>query len=116
MPVPQRENYLLSYIQTKLEEMVSSPPHKVKILSIQGFSSFFCSVYCLAEPTKVAHKFHNFKNLPAFTAISHEDKFKINQARASLYSLLIPIHNRKKAMEEFTEFAVLWNREMNSTD
>ena len=116
MPVAQREDYLLGHIRAKVKEMANSPSHKIKTLFIQGGSSFYCPVYCLAEPSSVALKFHKLSHLPTFTAISHEDKFRINQARASLYSLLIPIHNRKKAMEEFLEFAVLWNREMNRTN
>ena len=64
----------------------------------------------------MARKFHNLSHLPTFTAISNADKFQINRARASLYSLLIPIHNRRQAMEEFIEFAVLWNEEMNRTN
>ena len=34
MLTAEREDYLLSYIEEKLEEMVNSPPHKIKTLLI----------------------------------------------------------------------------------
>ena len=46
--------------------------------------------------------------MPAFTLAEKGDKYSINRARFNLYSLLIPVHNRRKAMGEFKEAALEW--------
>ena len=66
----------------------------------------------MKDKKEVAAQFKEMQILPTFTAISHEDKLNINRARLSLYSLLIPIHDRKVAMNEFYGLAEEWHKRM----
>ena len=46
--------------------------------------------------------------MPAFTLALKGDKYTFNRARFNLHSLLIPVHNREKAMYEFQWAAMEW--------
>ena len=69
--------------------------------------SFFSPCYRLNDPEDVA-KIYSKANLPAFTGITDEDKSHINRARYNLFALLIPVHDRETALQEFLEVSLAW--------
>ena len=76
--------------------------------------SFYSGFYGLNNSKEVAQRIYiKDKNLPNFTGITSEDKSKINIARYNLYSLLIPIHNREKAIKEFFDVCGDWSQLSN---
>ena len=70
---------------------------KAKVKQIESIGIMFSPMYILKDKKVVAQKFSGSQILPTFTAISNEDKLQINRARSNLYSMLIPIHDRKVA-------------------
>ena len=70
--------------------------------------SFFSPCYPLNDPEDVAKKIYSKANLPAFTGITDEDKSHINRARYNLFALLIPVHDRETALQEFLEVSLAW--------
>ena len=76
--------------------------------------SFYSGFYGLNNSKEVAQRIYiQDKNLPNFTGITSEDKSKINIARYNLYSLLIPIHSREKAIKEFFDVCGHWSELSN---
>ena len=59
----------------------------------------------------VSKKLKSKGNLPNFTSITTQDKSKINNARFCLYSLLLPIHDRKVALQEFVDLSCCWDKD-----
>ena len=71
---------------------------------------FFSSCYILNDPQEVADKIYSKDNLPNFTGITDEDKSHINKARYNLFALLIPIHDRETAFNEFIDLSLEWGK------
>lgn len=71
---------------------------------------FLCSNYINETDLKALAKRIYIKgiNLPAFTLTIKTDKYTINRARFNIHSLLIPVHDRKVAMDEFEKAAKAW--------
>ena len=81
---------------------------KIKGIVVQG--AYFCSTYFNEKDLKslAARIYIKGANLPAFTLTVKDDKFTINRARFNLYSLLIPVHDREKVMDDFWYLALEW--------
>ena len=77
----------------------------MKIKKFIGSGLFFCPCYILNDAKKVSKNINSKGNLPNFTSITTMDKSKINKARYCLYSLLLPIHDRKVALQEFVDLS-----------
>ena len=73
--------------------------------------SFFSSCYLLNDPEDVASRIYSKDNLPNFTGITDEDKSHINKARFNLFALLMPIHDRETALNEFMDVAREWGKQ-----
>ena len=83
-------------------------PHKrQKIMKMVSRGLFFSPHYEVNAPSEIAGKIKGEQYLP-FTVITDEDKTKINKARYRLFALLIPIHDRKQALQEFKDVALEW--------
>ena len=72
---------------------------------------FFSPCYQLNDAEKVSKKLNKNGNLPNFTSISNRSKSEINRARFNLYSLLLPIHDRKVALQEFVDLSCCWEKD-----
>ena len=71
--------------------------------------AFFCSHYTLNDAKSVAGRIFKSEHLPTFTGITNQDKSHINRARFNLFALLIPVHDRKRALSEFVNVSREWN-------
>ena len=89
------------------EEAQSIEPHR-SVMNKVELGLWLCPHYFLEDAAKLAPQIYNRDNLPAFTFLDVEDASSLNKARANLYSLLIPIHDREAALGEFVEVAKEW--------
>ena len=71
--------------------------------------AFFASHYRLNDAETIAGRIFKSENLPSFTGITNQDKSHINKARFNLFALLIPVHDRQRALSEFIAVAKKWN-------
>ena len=91
-------------------------PRQEDIIKKVELGLWLCPHYILEDPAKLAPKIYSKDKLPAFTFIDVEDVSQINKARANLFSLLMPIHSRETALEEFVEVALKWAELMERPD
>ena len=74
---------------------------------------YLCPLYDLGNPDLIGKKIYKHKvNLPAFTWYNPTNASEFNLARANLFSLLIPIHDRATANHEFLLAADKWRNEV----
>ena len=78
---------------------------KIVRLGITQCENYFCEPDLKSLAKRIYIK---GKNLPAFTLAISDDKFTINRARFNLYSLLIPVHDREKVLDDFWYLALEW--------
>ena len=96
---------MFEHIKKKYEGIMSLPTYGEKIKRVVEKGLFFSPCYVLNQPKMVSKKIDRKGNLPNFSSITTMDKSKINKARFCLYSLLLPIHDREVALQEFVNLS-----------
>ena len=95
----------LELIRKKYEPVISLSIYGPKIRKFVENGLFFSGCYLLSPLGEVSKVLSTEENLPNFTSITTKDKTKINKARYRLYSLLLPIHDREVALQEFVDLS-----------
>ena len=82
--------------------------YQERLSTIFTMGLYICPLYEIEKAEKLDAKIYQQNNLPAFTLYNSKDASYFNWARVNLFSLLIPIHDRGTALEEFRNTAKKW--------
>ena len=76
--------------------------YQERLSTIFGMGLYLCPLYEIEGAKNLSTKIYQSQvPLPSFTLYNPTNASSFNWARAVLFSLLIPIYERKKAMDEF---------------